>query len=248
MTDSNGVSTTRGAPRPPADRGITTDFDWVVYADATFAGLSVLLPTLFVDALLEEYFRRRMPRDIARRRGRVLSKAAIREVNRMRDGGFMRGCLLWPVDLIIYLVQNIYRTLIYLFTIVDAADKLSLYWHRAFLLDYMIAHDHLDTADHAAVSAEAMRRVLRTTKTSPVRNLAQETIDFAARHVRGLFRAVFRFLRRKEQTAEFRRERQTIATRWAEFHDYFVDLAATYEKTYALVKRERELATATVKG
>ena len=72
--------------------------------------------------------------------------------------------------------------------------------------------------------------------------------DFAARHVRGLPRAVVRFLRRKEQTAEFRRERQTIATRWAEFHDYFVDLAATYEKTYALVKRERELATATVKG
>ncbi len=122
MTDSNGVSTTRGAPRPPADREITTDFDWVVYADATFAGLSVLLPTLFVDALLEEYFRRRMPRDIARRRGRVLSKAAIREVNRTRDGEFVRGCLLWPVGLIIYLVQNIYRTLIYLFTIVDAAD------------------------------------------------------------------------------------------------------------------------------
>lgn len=248
MTDSNGVSTIKGASRPPAAREITTDFDWVVYADATFAGLSILLPIPFVDTWLEEYFRRRMPRDIARRRGRVLSRAALREINRTGGGGFLRGCLLWPIEQVIYLVRNMYRTLVYLFTIVDATDKLSHYWHRAFLLDYMITRGHLDAAGSAAAAAEAMRRVLQTTKTSPVRNLAQETIDFAAGHVRGLTRAVFRFLRRKEQTAEFRRERQTIATRWAEFHDYFVDLAATYEKTYALVKRERELATATAKG
>ena len=242
MTDSNGVSSAKGAPRPPAAREIPTDFDWIVYADATFAGLSILLPIPFVDTWLEEYFRRRMPRDIARRRGRVLSRAALREVNRTGGGdGFLRGCLLWPVEQIIYLVRNMYRTLVYLFTIVDATDKLSHYWHRAFLLDYMIARGHLDAAGSAAVAAEAMRRVLRTTETSPVRNLAEETIDFAAGRIRGLFRAVIRFLRRKEETAEFRRERQSIASQWAAFHDYFVDLAATYERTYALVKREREL-------
>ena len=53
MTDSNGVSSAKGAPRPPAAREIPTDFDWIVYADATFAGLSILLPIPFVDTWLE---------------------------------------------------------------------------------------------------------------------------------------------------------------------------------------------------
>jgi hypothetical protein len=45
---------------------IATDFDWLVYADATFAGLAILLPFPFVDSWLEGYFRRRMPGDITR--------------------------------------------------------------------------------------------------------------------------------------------------------------------------------------
>ena len=245
MTEMSGAVAEKGALRPAAAREITTDFDWVVYADGTFAGLSILLPFPFVDSWLEDYFRRRMPRDIAKRRGRVLSRAAIREVNRTRGEGFLKGCLMWPVEQVIYLVRNMYRTLVYFFTIVDATDKLSHYWHRAFLLDYMITRGHLDTVEGAATAGEAMRRVLGTTDTSPIRNLAGEIIDFAAGHVRGLIRSVFRFLRRQDETAEFKRKRQTIASRWAEFHDYFVGLAGSYEKTYATVKRERELAAMT---
>ena len=65
-----------GPPAQPVDpQSIATDFDWLVYADATFAGLAILIPFPFVDSLLEEYFRRRMARDIARRRGRTLSPA-----------------------------------------------------------------------------------------------------------------------------------------------------------------------------
>lgn len=247
-TPPTSAGAAKGEARPTAAREIPTDFDWLIYADATFAGLAVLLPIPFVDSWLEGYFRRRMPQDIARRRGRVLSRAVIREVNRNRGEGFLRGCLLWPVEQVFYLVRNMYRTLIYFFTIVDATDNLSYYWHRAFLLDAMIIRGHLDTTGSAAIAGEAMRRVLKTTETSPVRNLAQETINFASEHVRGLTRAVFRFLRRREETAEFKRRRQSIASRWAEYHDYFVDLAAAYERTFATVKRERELAAMTAKG
>ncbi|MDL1878438.1 hypothetical protein FBQ85_25240 [Cytophagia bacterium CHB2] len=219
---------------------IATDFDWLVYADATFAGLAILLPFPFVDSWLEGYFRRRMPGDIARRRGRTLSRAAIREVNRTRGEGLLRGCLLWPFEQIIYLIRNMYRTLVYVFTVVDATDKLSHYWHRAFLLDYMILRGHLDAVEQAAIAGEALRRVLETTETSPVRNLAEEIIGFAGTHVRGLIRSTIRFLRRQEETTEFKRKRQTIAERWGEFHDYFVELAGTYEKTLAEVARERQ--------
>ena len=46
--------------RPARPEKVTTDFDWLVYSDATFAGLSVLIPVPFLDALMEEYFRRAM--------------------------------------------------------------------------------------------------------------------------------------------------------------------------------------------
>jgi hypothetical protein len=42
-------------PQPPAA------FDWEVYANATFAGLAVLIPIPLVDWVFEEVFRRRMP-------------------------------------------------------------------------------------------------------------------------------------------------------------------------------------------
>lgn len=244
MTQTNGVDAGAAARRPAAAKAMTTDFDWVVYADATFAGLAILLPLPFVDSWLEDYFRRRMPRDIARRRGRVLSKAAVREVNRERGEGFVRGCLLWPLQQVAYLVRNLYRTVVYFFTVVDATDKLSHYWHRAFLIDYMIARGYLDNEQSAAIAAEALRRVLQTVETSPMRNLAGELIAFASDHARGLIRAFYRFLRRREQTAEFKHQRQTIADRWAEFGDYLPEVADTYEKTLAAVRRERAAAEA----
>ena len=239
MTQSNGVAAGTRALPPATAKAMTMDFDWIVYADATFAGLALLLPIPFVDSWLEDYFRRRMPRDIARRRGRVLSKAAVREVNRERDEGFVRGCLLWPLEQVVYLVRNMYRTVVYFFTVVDASDKLSHYWHRAFLIDYMIARGYLDDPVRAAAAGEALRRVLQTVETSPMRNLAGELIQFATGQARGLIRAFYRFLRRREQTAEFRHERQTIADRWAEFADYLPEVAATYDETLATVQREQ---------
>ena len=242
MTQTNGVAAGAPALRPATTKAMTTDFDWLVYADATFAGLAILLPIPFVDSWLEDYFRRRMPRDIARRRGRVLSKAAVREVNRERGQGFVRGCLLWPLEQVVYLVRNMYRTVVYFFTVVDATDKLSHYWHRAFLIDYMIARGYLDDPVRAAAAGEALRRVLQTVETSPMRNLAGELIQFSSGQARGLIRAFYRFLRHREQTAEFKHERQTIADRWAEFADYLPEVADTYDKTLAAVQREHATA------
>jgi hypothetical protein len=56
-------------------------FEWPVYADATFAGLAVLFPIIVLDWALEEYFRRRMPRTIARYHRQTLPLAVIWAVN-----------------------------------------------------------------------------------------------------------------------------------------------------------------------
>lgn len=58
-------------PRPQPQ----TAFEWPIYADATFAGLAVLFPIPLLDWALEEYFRRRMPRTIARYRHHTLPLA-----------------------------------------------------------------------------------------------------------------------------------------------------------------------------
>lgn len=226
----------------PTGRRVTTDFDWVIYADATFAGLAILIPIPFVDALLEEYFRRRMPRDIARRRGRTLSPAVVRVINRRRREGCLAGCFMMPLELIVYVLRNLYRTVVYVLSVVDASNKLSLYWHRAFLLDYLIGRGHLDNAEQATPAAEALQRVLKTTETSPMINLAQQIIETGRHQIRGLLRAIYRFVRRREETAEFKRRRQTIADQWAEFHDYLIELAGRYDATYEAVRREQELA------
>lgn len=232
-------------PPEPATRRVLTDFDWVVYADATFAGLSILIPIPFVDSLLETYFRRRMPRDIARRRGRTLSPAVTRLVNRQRGRGVLAGCLMLPVDLIIHILRNLYRTVLYVLSVVDASEKLSYYWHRAFLLDYSIGRGHLDNVERAAIAGQTIQQLLETTQTSPMINLAAQIIETARRQIRSLLRAIIRFVRRQEETQGVKNTRHTIAAQWAEFHDYLLELADRYDAIYAAIEMEQAAAQAT---
>jgi hypothetical protein len=222
---------------------VPTEFDWLIYADATFAGLSLLLPIPFVDALIEEYFRRRMPQDIARRRGRTLPHQSIRAINRSRTGCWP-GCLLTPLHAVVYLIRNLWRTIVYVLTVIDASEKLSYYWHRAFLLDYMIGRGYLDQPARAETAAVALHRVLATTRTSPLLNLAQEIVEQARTRLGALARAVFRALRRQPQSEGVMRTRLTIADHWAEFQDYLIELAERYDATLAEVERQQAAAAA----
>jgi len=225
----------RGLGRGPAP--IPTDFDWLIYADATFAGLSLLLPIPFVDGLLEAYFRRRMPGDIARRRGRALPAQSIRLVNRQR-AAWWPGCLLWPAQALVYLIRNLWRTLVYILTVYDTSEKVSYYWHRAFLLDYAIGRGDLDQPARAEVAATALHRVLETTQTSPLLNLAREIVDEARSRIGALARAIFRGARR-QKTPEARQTANLLAAHWAEFRDYLIELAGRYDATLAELQRAK---------
>lgn len=230
------------APAASSARRVPTEFDWIIYADATFAGLSLLLPIPFVDGLIETYFRRRMPGDIARRRGRVLPLPSIRAVNRQRATLFP-GCLLWPVQAIIYLIRNIWRTVVYILTVYDTSEKLSYYWHRAFLLDYAIGRGDLDQPARAELAAAALHRVLETTPTSPLLNLAQEIVAQARQRLGALARAIFGWLRR-QKSAETGQAATTIAAHWDEFHDYLIGLADRYDATLAELEQQQAAAAA----
>src|SRR5690606_4251528 len=126
---------------PSMQRDPTT-FDWRVYADATFAGLSALIPFPLVDLVFEQFFKRRMVGVIARQRGQRLSPAAKSSLNRL--GCSWQSCLLFVPWLFYKLLTLLSRKILYFLAVKEAVDNLNYYWHRAFLIDYMVWAGHLD--------------------------------------------------------------------------------------------------------
>lgn len=211
-----------------------TKFDWAIYADATFAGLSVLIPVPLVDLFFEWLFKRRMPKTIAKKNGRLLPKQALNELNRWRFGCWP-GCLVWPIMLVFEFLKRLYRTVLYFLTVKSATDQLSLYWHRAFLLDYMVRRGDLDDAETAVLSATALDRVLSETTTSPLLQLAQQIISSVS-HV---FRTIINWVRRRQEDEVVAGTRAQMERSWADFSAYFEEIAVRYVQIYDEIELEQ---------
>jgi hypothetical protein len=207
--------------RPPAETG----FDWQLYADATFAGLAVLIPVPLLDVVFERFFRRRMAPAIAARKGRSLPPPVRVELNRS-SGGCLGGCLAAPITAVLWLITRLSRKILYVLTIKDATDQLSYYWQRAFLLAHMLDQGHLQSLSSAAAAREAMEAVLDTTA-GPLGQLAQQVIAGARHIARTLWRA-----RRGGEDEVTRQTRARMRASWAAFDDYFTALAERYDRAY----------------
>lgn len=203
-------------------------FDWQIYANATFAGLSILIPIPLLDILFEQIFRRRMPGAIAKRNGRSLPKETIQELNRMPTG-CGQGCLGWPIFLLFTFLKRLYRTIFYFLTIKDASDNLSLYWHRAFLLDYMLRAGYVDNPTTMPIAANALRQILDEVTISPLSQLAGEIVA----SVRHTFTSLRRVIRRGEEDEVMTQTKERMATIWSNYDEYFAEVAADYEARYA---------------
>ncbi|MCZ7528391.1 MAG: hypothetical protein M5U14_19695 [Acidimicrobiia bacterium] len=81
-----------------------------------------------------------------------------------------------PIWLTLLLLKRIFRTILYFLTIKEASDLLSLYWHRAFLLDYMCKEGYLRDEETAVIAAEALRDILDRITTSPLNQLARQVL------------------------------------------------------------------------
>jgi hypothetical protein len=208
-----------------------TDFNWPVYADATLAGLAVLIPIPIVDFVVEEYFRRRMPRDIAALNDRRLSTRLVVALNRRRDQNRLVGCLLLPFRAIMYLFRNIFRTVLYALSVVDAADNLGYYWHRAFLINYALLRGHLDEEVTAVTAVDALQQTLSELTTNPLTQLAQQILAIWGKHVMRL-RTFIRFARKNEQSEDMVAARDEMAVAWSSYRGYLLQVAGRYERTY----------------
>jgi hypothetical protein len=203
-----------------------TDFDWSRYADATLAGLSVLIPVPFVDDAFEGFFRKRIPGAVARSRGRPLS-GEVRAVLDEADAANRGGCAALPVRLTVGLLKRLSRKLLYFLTVKQATDSLSYYWYRAFLMDHMLASGHLDSPDSARDAHAAMEELLATTE-GPFPRVAKQVVA----QVRNVWPALRR-ARRGEEAEEVRETRNQLERRWSEIAEHLGDVAARYNEAYA---------------
>lgn len=221
-----------------------TDFILPVYFDATLAGLAVLIPLPFVDAIIERYFSRRMVRDIAAYNHKTVSNTTILILNR-RESNWLAGCLMLPVRLITYLLKDLLRTLLYALTVADAAERLGQYWHRAFLTNYAMQQGHLEPPAHPQVAAAAIQATIDGVTASPLLQLAQEIVAQGRARFTNVLTFV-RLARRKGDQAQVEATAKRIATAWSNYSGYWLSVAARYDAIYAsLLARQRAAAQTT---
>ena len=213
------------APQP------RTGFDWPTYADATLAGLSILIPIPVVDWVFERFFRRRMAGAIARSHGRTLSPAVATALNQ-EEGNWLATCLTLPITGTIWLIKRVSRKILYFLTVKEATDQISYYWQRAFLIDYMLVAGHLDTVEAAGVARQAMGDVLQATA-SPLTQLARQVTSGTSNVWQTLRRA-----RRGSEDAAIQQTRSEMNQSWGSFDAYFRLLAQQYEQAYQ-ARRDR---------
>jgi hypothetical protein len=161
----------------------TSLIDWSIYADATCAGLSVLIPLPLVDLVFETIFRRRMPGTIAKARDSEVSPATRVQLARpVNEALSLSGCLAVPFMVARYILRRLWRKIIYIFAVKDATIALTEYWHRAFLIDHMTRAGHLAPDVDTDLAVRVYRHVLQEIDPSPLTGLARQTVA-SVRHV-----------------------------------------------------------------
>jgi hypothetical protein len=168
----------------------TPQYDWRIFADATCAGLSVLIPLPLVDIVFETIFRRRIPATITGVRQREMEIDVRRRLGQSLEGPFsLSGCLTIGLAVVKYLLRRIWRKIIYIFAVKDATAALTEYWHRAYLIDHMVRADHLAPTADTELALNVSTEVLREIDPSPLVGLARLTISNVHRVLRLLVRA-----------------------------------------------------------
>ena len=219
---------TAGPPAGPSPRGLPTStvLDWRVYADATCAGLAVLIPVPLADLAVERFFRRRMPRTIARVRGVEVSPRRLAVLVAGEPWISLGGCLTAPFVAVLWLLKRISRKILYFLTVNEACEQLSFYWHTAHLVDHVIAVGELSgTDEQARACARRVREVLAEVDTRPLVGLARTVIEETRRHVGRLFAA-----RRTGADVATREEEAVVRRHWSDVAAHLARVVERYDE------------------
>lgn len=228
MSDKN--RTNQQKELPVNNQG--TEFDWLVYSDATMAGLAALIPVPYVDSIVEGFFRQRMLKTIAQRNRIQLHPHARQIITESQSSllAMVGGCLTWPFTLAIGLAIRLSRKLVYALSVKKAVDSLSYYWQRAFLLDHMAKQGYLSDIQKVEPATRTLNQVLKRHSVSPLNTLALQILGTSTKLVRSLPR---RWWKRDTGEVTALRPKEIMQARWQEYSDYFENLRAEYESTFA---------------
>lgn len=214
-----------------------TNFDWAIYADATFAGLSALIPIPLADNFAEWVFERRIPRAIVRRRKVKVPPEILGQLNR-GEKGCLWSLLTFPFWLAWQLGKDLLGKIVYIISIRDATEKLSYYWHYAFLVDYALAAGHFADRESAWLARRAMNRALSSGQVSPMRGLAEQVGGQTLRLGRRLGRSVRKALRRGEEDDAIDERREMMADAWQQYAGHLEAFAKAYDGHFARLEVE----------
>jgi len=210
--------------------------DWRIYADATCAGLSVLIPLPLVDIVFETLFRRRIPASISKARGREVSPGTMSGLSRPVNGMLSwSGCLAVPFKVLRYVLRRLWRKIIYILAVKDATAALTEYWHRAFLIDHMLRAGHLDPKVDTDLAIRIFRQVLLEVDPSPLTELARQTVA----NVRHVFRLLLRA--RRLGAAEVTKSiGEVLSSHSKSAGESLVATSRLYDQRYAAAVAERK--------
>ncbi|MCP4895640.1 MAG: hypothetical protein GY906_01595 [bacterium] len=203
--------------------------EWRVYAEATCAGLSALIPLPFVDLAFEAYFRRRMPAAVASSMGSSLPHRVERELGRVPfQFSATQGCLWLPINVTRYVLRKIWRKVIYVLTVADAVEQVGYYWHRARLLEHVL-HSHRPGAEMSTEDSTyvAFHQVLRETESSPLRGAARKVVRSVRRAGSLLLKA-----RRQGAQSSLAKQRDLIIEDWTGVQRQLEHIVTEYERLY----------------
>jgi hypothetical protein len=184
----------------------------------------VLIPLPLLDLAFERLFRLRMPAAICRARGINADPRALALLRKSEPWLTPTGCLLAPVMLTFYLLKRFSHKLLYFLTIHEAANALSAYWHRAYLIDYAARAGHLALGQPIDHALAAFDRALSEANTGALRHLARQTTHGAHHVFRTLWRA-----RRRGAEGEFPAQAALLASQWDTIAGHLGALVARYE-------------------
>jgi len=149
----------------------------------------VLIPVPLVDLAFEQVFRRRLPATICRACGVESDPATLAALGRGEPWLTTRGCVAAPVAVAVYVIKRLSRKILYFLTVREAANSLSAYWHRAWLVDHLARSGRLDRgADGEAVRA-ALQATLDAVSTDALAHAARQFIRGTNHVYRSLRRA-----------------------------------------------------------
>ncbi len=141
-----------------------------------------------------------------------------------------------PLSGAFYLLKRLSRKILYFLTIREATEQLSVYWHRAFLLDHMACKGLFQGRPKDLENARAaLEQTLEECETSPLMQLARTTVRGAHRVMRLLIRA-----RRQGDDAQVRAQEKVLENHWADVSVHFDAVAAAYDAALSVLVRIKD--------